>query len=139
MMACKLGVTATRKGLSPHQKDKFTEVAKELKPFEFHDGDCIGGDEQAHYVIQTEFELCYMIGHPPDNNSQRAFMRYNRAHQPKGYLNRNHEIVDMVDVMIAMPDSKKEKVRSGTWATVRYARKVGRTLIIIYPDGTVGE
>jgi hypothetical protein len=139
MMACKLGVTATRKGLTLKQKDRFLDVIKELNPHEFHDGDCIGGDEQAHHMVRDNFELCYMIGHPPDNDKQRAHMQYDRAHPTKGYIERNHEIVDMVDRMVAMPDGKVEKKRSGTWATIRYCRTRGRKLTIIYPDGTVGE
>jgi hypothetical protein len=138
-MTCKLGVTASRTGLTLDQKGVFTAVAMTLNPHEFHDGDCIGGDEQAHYIIRKEFERCYMVGHPPENSSQRAHMQYNRAHPPKGYIERNHDIVDMVDFMVAMPDTKKEKKRSGTWATIRYARKLGRTLTIIYPDGTIGN
>jgi hypothetical protein len=137
-MTCKLGVTASRTGLTQMQKDIFKAVAHTVKPYEFHDGDCIGGDEQAHYIIRQEFELCYMVGHPPENPKQRAHMQYNRAHPTKGYIERNHEIVDMVDYMVALPNSKKEKKRSGTWATIRYARKLGRKLTIIYPDGTCG-
>jgi hypothetical protein len=138
-MTCKLGVTASRKGMTQLQKEKFLYVAKQLNPHEFHDGDCIGGDEQAHYIIQTTFDLCYMVGHPPENASQRAHQMYHRSHPAKGYIERNHEIVDMVDVMVALPDGKTEKKRSGTWATIRYARKIGRELTIIYPDGTTGE
>jgi hypothetical protein len=138
-MTCKLGVTASRTGLTRDQKDVFKFVAHTVKPYEFHDGDCIGGDEQAHHIIRTEFPRCYMVGHPPENPKQRARQMYHRAHPAKGYIERNHEIVDMVDYMIALPNSKKEKKRSGTWATIRYARKLGRKLTIIYPDGTCGE
>ena len=40
------------------------------------------------------------------------------------YLERNKNIVNAVDFIIAAPDGP-EKVRSGTWSTVRYAKKVG--------------
>ena len=56
---------------------------------------------------------------------------------PKGYLDRNHDIVDAADVLIAAPSGTTEKRRSGTWATVRYARKLGRTICVVLPDGVV--
>jgi hypothetical protein len=54
-------------------------------------------------------------------------------------LERNHDIVDQADVMIATPRTMQEEQRSGTWATIRYARKKGRELHIIWPDGTIAE
>jgi hypothetical protein len=51
---------------------------------------------------------------------------------------RNHRIVDMTRVLVACPDGE-ERQHSGTWATVRYARKRGKWIIIVYPDGTVRE
>lgn len=41
--------------------------------------------------------------------------------------------------MIATPSSKEEELRSGTWSTVRYARKLRRPVTLIYPDGSVVE
>jgi len=39
-----------------------------------------------------------------------------------------------------MPKGKVEEWRgSGTWATIRYARKVGKPVTIIYPDGEIQE
>lgn len=51
-------------------------------------------------------------------------------------IERNHDIVDEGEFLIAMP-SEPEYTRSGTWATVRYARKLHRTIAIIWPDGRV--
>jgi predicted Rossmann fold nucleotide-binding protein DprA/Smf involved in DNA uptake len=44
--------------------------------------------------------------------------------------------VNETGVLVAMPDGPEE-LRSGTWATVRYARKQGKDGRIIYPDGLV--
>lgn len=38
-------------------------------------------------------------------------------------------------MLIAFPPSKEEITRSGTWSTIRYARKCHKSLIIVYPDG----
>ena len=43
-------------------------------------------------------------------------------------------LVDACEVLLATPKGP-EKLRSGTWATVRYARKVGKRIVIIEPDG----
>jgi outer membrane protein insertion porin family len=53
-------------------------------------------------------------------------------------LDRNRAIVDSCDVLIACPKGPEEQ-RSGTWATVRYARKQKKRIVIIWPDGEVTE
>jgi len=50
---------------------------------------------------------------------------------------RNHKIVDICDILVAFPQTNSETVRSGTYATIRYARKCKKPIIIIYPDGSV--
>ena len=51
-------------------------------------------------------------------------------------LVRNHKIVGAVHLLIATPKTDKEELRSGTWATIRYAKKVRLSTCIVYPDGT---
>jgi hypothetical protein len=41
-------------------------------------------------------------------------------------------------MLAACPKGPEER-RSGTWATVRYARKTGKPVVIFWPDGTVTE
>lgn len=52
----------------------------------------------------------------------------------KAYLDRIKDIVDMSDILIATPESVKEVLRSGTWSTVRYAKRAGKEVIICNPD-----
>jgi predicted Rossmann fold nucleotide-binding protein DprA/Smf involved in DNA uptake len=52
---------------------------------------------------------------------------------PLDPLVRNKVIVNISDVILATPFEDKEVMRSGTWSTIRYARKVGKTPIIILP------
>lgn len=42
-----------------------------------------------------------------------------------GYLKRDDALVEGADLLLAFPDSDKEVLRSGTWATIRRARKRG--------------
>ena len=45
-------------------------------------------------------------------------------------------IVADADVMLACPPNYEEIKRgSGTWATIKFARKSGKPLAIVYPDG----
>mmetsp|Transcript_30358 Transcript_30358/g.39138 ORF Transcript_30358/g.39138 Transcript_30358/m.39138 type:complete len:93 (+) Transcript_30358:152-430(+) len=39
-------------------------------------------------------------------------------------------------MLIAFPPTSIEIQRSGTWATIRYARKKNKAVMIINPDGT---
>ena len=137
-MSCRLGFTGTRKGMTKKQKTVLTSLVITLNPHEFHDGDCDGADEEAHDIVRKVIG-CRMIGHPPNNDKARAHCKYDMNFLPKPYLERNRDIVNDVDHMVATPDTMKEKERGGTWYTIRYARKQDRKLTIIYPDGTIGE
>lgn len=80
------------------------------------------------------------IGHPPSDSLRRAYCAYDEERTPLPFLVRNHAIVDEgVDGLIAAPSGWVEEQRSGTWATVRYARKLGRRIWIVLPDGRVKE
>lgn len=102
-----------------------------------HHGDCVGADAQAH-VIARQHGL-WIVGHPPNRDVKRAFSTFDEVREPRAYIERNHVIVDECELLIATPDGYVEQLRSGTWATIRYARKIGRLRRIIYPDGTVKE
>jgi hypothetical protein len=54
---------------------------------------------------------------------------------PKPYLVRNHDMVDQSEFLIGTPGEEQEVLRSGTWATIRYARKLKRPILIILPKG----
>lgn len=46
----------------------------------------------------------------------------------KGYMERNDELVARCTDLVAFPKTGTEQTRSGTWSTVRRARKAGRTI-----------
>jgi hypothetical protein len=50
------------------------------------------------------------------------------------YLDRNREIVDNTDVLVACPAGPEER-RSGTWSTIRHALRWGVPVILCWPDG----
>lgn len=51
---------------------------------------------------------------------------------PGGYMKRNDALVAHCDVLLAFPPTAQEQLRSGTWATIRRARKAGKE-VLMYP------
>ena len=55
------------------------------------------------------------------------------------YLDRNKDMVRETAWLIAAPAEPEEQLRSGTWSTIRFARKLGKPVFLIFPDGTVNR
>lgn len=127
----KLGFTGTQQGATLNQARALWSLLRAKDPEEFHHGDCIGADELAHYIARSLG--IYVIGHPPTNEKKRAFCDCDEWREAKPYLDRNHDIVNETHEMVAIPKGPNEELRSGTWATIRYAFKLGTPIAIIYP------
>jgi hypothetical protein len=127
----RVGVTATQRGLNPRQLAEFELCLRQLHATELHHGDCVGGDAQLHDVARRLG--LRVVGHPPDNMSKRAHCQCDELRVPRPYLDRNHDIVDETEVLLAGPKDTVEELRSGTWATVRYARKRGKQVHVVWP------
>jgi len=124
----RVGFTGTQVGMSDRQKyelEKFFHDNELGKDDEFHHGDCIGADMQADTIARA-FGLQIHI-HPPSNYSKRAFCaeKGDTVYMEQEYLERNKAIVDSSQWLVAAPKGEEEELRSGTWSTVRYARKKG--------------
>lgn len=152
----KIGVTATQYGLTRKQAasarlvlERLAGQAQTLRGAseagrqarraenELHHGVCVGGDAQLHRIAQTlGFSI---IGHPPQDQHKMALHLdgFTLLHTPAPYLERNEAVVDATEVMLAAPRTFDEQLRSGTWATVRYARRVGKPVWMVYPDGRI--
>ena len=88
-----------------------------------HNGDAVGADAEAH-DIAVELDFGVVI-HPPDNVTQRAFKIAWLTRGPRPYLDRIKAIVRETSFLIAAPAMEIKQLRSGTWSTVRYARRQG--------------
>ena len=135
-MIKRIGFTGTRKGMTELQEARLETLLfiRSVNGAWFHHGDCIGADAQAHTVaLMTGHQICL---HPPINPKYRAQCQPAHMVREEGeYMDRDHQIVDETHELIACPQGR-EVLRSGTWATVRYARKIGKPLTIIMPDGS---
>lgn len=135
----KLGFTGTRLGMYEKQEAAFRQLINELKPAEFHHGDCRGADEEAANWVTDDLDpaATFIVSHPPIDPKLRAFACADSVHSPKPYLERNKNIVDETDELVACPGGFGEEQRSGTWSTIRYARIRRKKIRIIWPDGEI--
>jgi hypothetical protein len=130
----RIGFTGTRLGMTAAQRKRFLDLFGDVEG-ELHHGDAVGADAAAH-GLALELGLSVII-HPPEIDSQRAWCEdASFVHEPRPYLVRNRDIVRDTDCLVAAPAGRAEELRSGTWATVRFARRLRRPIWIIYPNGT---
>lgn len=118
------------------QKIELRNYLASIKVDSIHHGDCIGADVD-FLVIGSEFTNDVKV-HPPKKELFRANSTMGVILPAKEYLQRNKDIVDSSDLLIACPSGTEERLRSGTWSTLRYAKNKGKKYLIIYPDGIKG-
>ena len=138
----KIGMSGTRKGMDDESKKELVNfLTKKDHPLfelpenannisiEAHHGDCTGADKDFHNICES-LDIKIVIW-PPLNSTLRAYCKSDDIRPPMEYLERDKKIVDETDFLIAFPETKKESVRSGTWTTIRYARKQKKPMLII--------
>jgi hypothetical protein len=133
-----VGFTGSRKGMTNPQKAKVRELMMLLLPDESHHGDATGSDMQFHEIARGVHRSKIVV-HPSDATQFRAYCKADETREPLPPLTRNKKIVQSVDVLIATPDDLKEKLRSGTWSTVRAARNIGLEVLVVSPNGQLIE
>jgi hypothetical protein len=129
-----VGFTGTRQGMSDHQKKTLRKamLAANMDGIEncLHHGDCKGADAEAHAIaVELGWDI---IIHPPVKRIMRAYCGDGAIILPPlDYLARDEEIVRVSGFIFAAPKSDTEERRSGTWYTVRHARKLGKRVILL--------
>lgn len=136
-----IGFTGTQEGMTDQQKLKLFELFNSIpkQRTTFHHGCCIGADSTAAWIADTCMFL--LVAHPPINTSKISddLPWPDETREAKDYLVRNREIVDESAILIVTPKGFEEEIRSGTWSTYRYAKKQGKAITIVFPDGTTKE
>ena len=81
-----------------------------------------------------------MVAHPgysprnPEGTKFRGLFDGNdEVREAKPFVARDRDIVDETDRLLAGPAGRTEERFSGTWTTVRYARRKGKPIDILYP------
>lgn len=141
----KISFTGTQGGMTIRQEmaleillDTLLEEGDEL-----HHGGCVGADGGCHILLRRDLNHYEVIIHIHWGDNPRKYMNVDRMtstrkniiyHNPKPNLERNKDVVNEGnDLLIAAPKTAREERRSGTWATVRYARKANVPVIILDP------
>lgn len=129
-----VGFTGTQIGMTQIQKYKLHQLLSKITFNQIHHGDCKGADEEFHKLVPKYIKKNI---HPPINDTKRAYCISDYEYPKKDYLIRNHDIVNCCDLLFAIPKESYEVLRSGTWSTIRYAKKKNKHICIIYPDGKI--
>lgn len=135
-LGMRIGFTGTHRGMTAAQEQVLRTILFAYGSAALHHGDCIGSDAQAHEIacaLQREVTI-----HPSTNCTYRAWKPSPDIRTPKAYLTRNNDIVRETDMLIAAPAETTEQVRSGTWSTVRFARKLGKQVFVIHDEAVRG-
>ena len=133
----KLGFSGTRGGMTPQQEERTAKLVEYLQPSHFHHGLCIGSDEDAHNIVRGLLLDITIVGHPPINKNLIASVTCDYRRPPAAYLKRDDAIVRETDEIIATPRTYHNIPRgSGTWYTIREAKRQGKKVTIIFPDGS---
>lgn len=131
----RVGFSGTQHGMCGLQRAVVALLLQRLASPELHHGDCTGADAECHDIAKEMG--CRVVTHPPLNPMKRAFKVGDEAREPKEYIPRDHDIVDETEILIAAPLQMKEVRRSGTWATIRYAWRVGKKVLLVTRDGVI--
>jgi hypothetical protein len=134
----KVGFTGTQRGMTGNQSVSVMNLLRMFGGTEFHHGGCVGADVQAAELARLAgYRTIRHPGDTPSKQDHRFLDDDYRMVLPN--LARNHIIVDEVNLMIAAPGEMDEVLRSGTWATIRYSRKLQREIYLVYPNGKIGS
>lgn len=133
----RVGFSGTRLGMTDAQIRGVRRLLSSWVQFNptFIHGACIGADEQA---LEIAKELNFRtIAYPSNIEKYRTKVSSDEEFHPMPPLSRNVLIATSCDILIATPKESAPIIRSGTWATIRYANGRNKPIIIIYPEGEV--
>lgn len=153
----RLGFSGTRRGCTEVQRlamrhavlRLLDEVPAAIGQFELAShGGCVGADAEFHRVVlpvaarvavrPASDVAAHLVAFQDASPKTIVEAEVVRVYPSTPALVRNHVIVDNCDVLLACPQGLESSCqRSGTWATVRYARSKGKRRVIVYPNGTV--
>lgn len=133
-----LGFTGTRLGMTDPQRTTVRRYLSALHGQGFtwlHHGDCVGADEEAHAIWTGLAGMVHVHPGKLPGEPGRAMCQADVVGRVLGPLIRNVEIIETVSALVAAPGTEGEVVRSGTWATVRAALRLGRWVVVCTPSG----
>ncbi len=140
-----IGFAGSKRGTTLKQRDRVREILgklhEEYGAIKGHFGDCIGSDTEFRNLCRIfGREKVVLVSHPPKDTRWRAFCEADETREEKPFLERYRDIVNESNLLIVTPKNQSgEILKSGTWATIRYARKKGKKVFVIRPDGKIEQ
>lgn len=145
-----IGFTGTRKGMTERQAARLEEYLRMYQRsfggrVEFCHGGAIGADSEADDIARTLHiprivrpALAFPMQLPEKRmeDLSKVFGGAEILGPKSDPLARNKDIVNASAYMLAIPARMKEELRSGTWATIRFARSKRKHVVIAWPDGS---
>lgn len=116
--------------MSSTQRKFIIQILNLYEPFKIHHGDCIGADSELHVIVRSQFKDSQIIVHPPKVDRYRSFCEGDIIHKPKDFTVRDRDVVMESVILIGVPKSLEQN-RSGTWYTIRYAKRMNKPVIVI--------
>ena len=131
-----LGFTGTRDGLTVEQARTIDGLLEDWSPARLVHGGAPGADVETHSLARA-LRIPVDVYPAPDGPVPLTVVLDDDVtlHPPAPPLDRNRTIVAVSDRLLAAPRRPVEELRSGTWATIRYARRRGIPIVIVRPDG----
>lgn len=132
-----IGFTGTRQGMTLAQREAFRRTIRALAFDEFHHGDCVGADADAHDEVRRCCPNVRIIVHPPADETHRAHCRGDECRAPLTHFARNRAIVEETYMILGASLTPHRTERGGTWYTLDRAYRAGMIVHVHWPDGTV--
>lgn len=136
-----IGFTGTRRSMTDNQAFMIRRLLSFLnntyEAIHLHHGQCLGADLDMLQISQDGpwRKKMHTVSHPPTDTRLMHDQPSDETRKALPYISRNRVIVRASQLMIATPYEDTEQIRGGTWATVRFARQIGRPIIVIPPSG----
>ena len=131
-----IGFTGTRLGMTGIQRSLVRQMLEYKRPRVVVHGGCVGADSDFHDIVRLLFSKrqCQVHVFPSNIRGTHGHIDGDVVFAEHPPLQRNGFIVSLSDELIACPEGCQETNRSGTWSTVRRARKKKIPIHIFYPE-----
>ncbi len=136
-----LGFTGTRKGMTYLQRETvrtlIIHLAETYGWLTVHHGACIGADAEFHNICMNlpHKYVMQIHQHLPRDPKLRAYLQGGLLEAPKDYDERNLDIVQASNFVIAAPLQEQPQIRGGTWQTIGFAQDAENLWRIVFPSG----
>jgi hypothetical protein len=134
-----LTFTGTQEGMTLGQLSRVRALLRELSPKYVLHGACVGADDEFDEIAAVMGIKRHVF--PSTVAAKRVSDARLRSrtgsevviHEAAQPLVRNRTMVNYGEAVIACPKSDAEVLRSGTWATIRYARRRRKLHEVVTP------